>query len=104
MVSDINEGLSNDELIAIGTRKRGIDINISATDINRSIPFDLSKQAAAKLDGFTKEQLKNIAEKKINIPAMQPCEINEVRISTNIPDMIQNTLDHLQNFLGIRSK
>ncbi len=97
-----HEGYSMDDLLAIGTRKRGLDLNISATDVNRSIPYAVSKMIEASMPGLSEGELKDIGERKLALPAFSPTEINTPRIGA--PDsLIEQTLNGLQKFLGIRT-
>lgn len=104
MSANIQDGYSQDELLAIGTRKKGHDLNISATDINARIPFAISQLAIKQATGFSEDELKMISERKAPVPNMQPHEIDNARISDNLPQAVYDTLETLQKFLGIRTK
>lgn len=96
---------SLDELLKIGTRKGDVDKSvsaISATDINRTLPFAVSEEMKSQIPGFSEEQLRQIGERKFNSPAMQPSEINNPRIEK--PSGLDSVLEGLQNFLGIRTR
>lgn len=102
MGDGLHDGYSLDDLLSIGTRKHKLDLNISATDVNRSLPFEVSKIIQGKIDGLSESELKDIGERKLSLPTMQPSEINEAKIGT--PDnMIQNILSGLQKMLGVRT-
>lgn len=96
------DGYSQDELLAIGTRKMVPQINLSAADINSKIPYVVAMEAHKRFDGFTEDQLKAIGEHKAQIPAMRPVEINKPTISYD--DRVEPILEKMQRFLGVRLK
>ncbi len=100
MNADINDGFTSDELLQIGTRKKGIDLNISATDINSPIPFSIGQYAQTKMDGFTEQQLKTVAERKMTAYPISPSEINTPRVTQE--PMFERALFKLESILGIR--
>lgn len=100
---DIMNGFNNDDLLAIGTRQRVPDLNISATDINKTVPFVIARDAMAKMDGISEEQLQNIAERKINIIGMPDANTTPNIQLRDLSD-VENILSKLQRFLGVRTK
>lgn len=96
------DGFTRDELLAIGTRKHKTTLPISASDINRSLPFNVSMALAQEMDGFTEEQLKMIGEGKAPSLPIQPSDIGAPRVSGEAAQSITGVMDKLQKFLGIR--
>lgn len=97
------DGFTHDELTSIAMRKVNLGFDISATDINRSIPYSISQQVSARLDGYSDEQLRIIAEGKMSGPPIQPSEINSPRLGAPTP-LVEDMLSRLQQFLGIRTR
>jgi hypothetical protein len=53
MGNGVLDGFSHDELLNIGTRKAGLNLNMSATDINRSSTFAESQAQIAQMEGLS---------------------------------------------------
>lgn len=102
-MSTYMEGYSLEDLLAIGTRKKGVTLHMSATDINSPISGAESLAAQQMLGGFSENELKEVAQRKIGISAPSPHEINEPSVSRDMPAAVSETLDRLQKFLGIRT-
>lgn len=102
------DGYSMDELLAIGTRKKGHGLNISAEDINRSISFAESQVAVGQLPGNSVDELKMINERKGNLPALASSEHINALPLTGVGgqgfDAIEETLTRIRNFLGINTQ
>lgn len=97
-----DHGFSRDDLLNIGTRRSSLDLPVSATDINRSIPFHVSKVAVQHMDGLTPDQLKDVAERRVSMPALRPHELIEPTVKAQ--DAFHAVLEGLQNMLGIRTR
>lgn len=97
-----SDGFTQDELLAIGTRKTTHDFNISAADINSPLPYVVAQELHKRIDGFSNDQLKIIGERRAQIPSMQPDEINNPRVGMN--EAVETVLNKLQRFLGVRLK
>ena len=98
----VADGFTRDELLAIGSRKAGIDVNMSATDINSAIPHAVSQSACQQLNGFSQDELKIIGDRKAPVPAMRPAYINQPELSGN--SFVETTLEKLRQFLGVRTQ
>jgi hypothetical protein len=105
----MHEGFSNEELMNIGSRKVKLDLPISATDINASISFMESEVAKASQSGFSEDELKQLAERKVSGIAapISSHYINHVPLDNAIAGDIDRALAPLENFLtrnGMRLK
>lgn len=103
-MSGVNDGFTLDELLNIGTRKTVLDINISATDINRSLPYDISKMVSSQMEGHTEDELKDIGMRRSKGIALPTSDTNAPFRTTQDIQAVETVLDKLQTFLGIRTK
>lgn len=100
-----HEGFSQEDLLAIGTRRSSLGSkDMSATDINATIPFLVSEAARAHMDGYDEKLLKDIGERKISMPSMSASEVNQARLDNSKAGAAEDILSKLQSFLGIRTK
>lgn len=94
------EGLSSDDLLAIGTRRKSAaPSNMSATDINQAIPHVIAQNMIAGMAGYEEDILKGIAEHKIALPSAAPEKPNDAIIA-----QLESILTPIQAFLGIRTR
>lgn len=98
MTHYIDDGFSNEDLLSIGSRKTGVDINMSATDINKTIPFVMRDIVASQLPSFSNDDLKNVGERRLLGPALRPCEINAPHI--DVTDKYDTVFSKINKFLG----
>jgi len=99
------DGFSQADLLSIGTRRSNLaPENMSATDINATIPFAVSEAVRLQMDGYDENLLKQIGERKITMPNISATEINRPRVDMNTLPAVEKVLAGLQNFLGIRTK
>lgn len=95
-----HDGYSNAELLAIGTRQAKLEkLPMSASDINRSIPFAASQAAREHLTGFSDDELKTIAEGKAGGPDIQPQMIDVKPLQNPLGEKFGAVMDNLENLL-----
>lgn len=99
------DGISHEELLAIGTRRGAplVPAGMSASDINAPIPHIAAQAAIAGMEGYSDDILRSVGEHKIPMPAIQPSHINAPKVEADMSS-IESTLLKLQSFLGIRTK
>jgi hypothetical protein len=97
----MEDGYSNDELLAIGTRKIKLNLAMSATDINRDMSFEQSKILEKQFVGLSDNELKEVGERRMQFSTVLPKEIRDAEIRTQ-SNFIENAFDHVQKMLGIQ--
>lgn len=98
------DGYSNEELIAIGSRKIKIDLPMSATDINSGVSFVQAQADIAQLSGNSEDELRAVGERKIAMPTMgTPDMINNPPLGADIVNALEDAFAPVKRFLGIRS-
>jgi hypothetical protein len=98
------DGYSNDQLLAIGTRKVKLDVTMSATDINRSIPYDMSRAAMEQMNGHTEDELKDVGMRRANMPALFDSDTVGNRVDTNKIGAVDDIMNSLSKMFGIRTR
>ena len=96
------DGYSQDELLAIGTRKTKLSLPMSATDINAPMTYMEGIAARQILGGCTEQELKDIGSRQGNIMGFATSdEINKPHLN-QIPADAMRVLEDLEIKLSAR--